>query len=262
VLKIFTRYFKDKPLAIIQDDLDNRRFRAAWYKLNYVYLTEESEASIKMMANQAILQLKYEEAKGLEQFVYKFTTLWEKTGSEDAFIKVGYFKHCLEQSRSNPFKETIAHLHLQGFVRYEDIVDVLFRKEMEQRSKRDYRQMTGTIDHQESAFAVEETEHKVKKGKKITQQAHVIVSTNNKAEKSKQVCTHCNKGGHVKATCFQLVPCPICGEKGHGRLSCKSKDKGGQGGSSTSSNNKTSSGTPKVRDDFKNKKPLFKAKNT
>jgi hypothetical protein len=260
VLKIFTKFFKDQPLAIIREDLEKRRFRAAWNRLNKTYLTEESEAIIKMMANQGILQLKYEESKGLEQFVYQFTTLWKQTGSDDVFAKVGYFKHCLENSKSNPFKETISHLHIQGFVKFEDIVDVLYRKEMEHRNKRDFRQMTNTTDQQAFVSTEDDTEQKVKKVKQSNQQANLVNNTNNKQDKSKLTCTHCNKGGHTRATCFDLVPCPICGGKGHGRLSCKNKDKGGKGGSGTSNSNKTTSAAPKVRDDFRKK--LFKAKVT
>jgi hypothetical protein len=73
--------------------------------------------------------------------------------------------------------------------------------------------MNDNRDQQAFASTEDDTEHKGKKGK---QQAHVVNSTNNKTDKLKLTCTYCNKGGHVSATCFDLVPCPICGEKDMG----------------------------------------------
>jgi hypothetical protein len=122
---------------------------------------------------------------------------------DDVHAKVAYFKHCLEHSKSNQFKE-LSHIYI--------VKDLLNMKTSLKysRSKRDYRQMTNNTDQQAFASTEDDTEQK---GKHNNQQAHLVNNTNNKQDKSKLTCTYCNKGGHTRETCFDLVPYPICGVK-------------------------------------------------
>lgn len=271
-LKVFHQFFKARPLAIILNDLEKARFRNAWAKLDEVFLTREAESTIKMMAIEGLQSLKYDESKGLEVCVKDFNKLWDKTGSEDEYAKVGYFKQCLEKSRTNPFKETMSLLHLQGFVNYSDIVEVLYRKEMEHRSKRDYRQMIST-DQRESAMLATSDNPGGKKAKVSQQQAHAALVNAVGNGKPKAKCTHCGMDGHSRATCWDIVACTLCGFTGHAAWGCK-QGRGNRGAVAAvaaepnRSSNRTATrgggtglGAPKVKDTFI-KKRLFKAKVT
>jgi hypothetical protein len=217
-----------------------------------------------MTAIEGLHNLKYEENLGLEVFINKFNSLYSKIDARpgDEFSKVGYFKNSLEKSRSNPFRETLSHLNLQGFIGFDDIVNILYRKEFENRSKQDYRQLSQS---KESAFEVDE-ETQPKKKRKIKKNApqEVHVSNNNPTtSRPRYVCEHCGKQGHTKDRCFDIVPCPRCNKLGHSEKTCKYK-----GGTSLSRTvtvngkpNGNSSGlsASKVKDNFVNKK-LFKSK--
>jgi len=70
----------------------------------------------------------------------------------------------------------------------------------------------------------------------IKQKPYVEVSSDpGKSSKvnGKNLCSHCNRFGHVKDTCFALVACSECGKKGHPAKWCrersKSKKSKGQG---------------------------------
>jgi ribosomal protein L37AE/L43A len=107
---------------------------------------------------------------------------------------------------------------------------------------------------------------RIKKSKSSANNVTVDANPN----KAKSVCTYCNRPGHSRATCFDLVPCSKCGIVGHGTRYCK----GAKAVSNNVNSNRyapkkvTSMGSngtklvaPKVKDSFLKKKP-FKAKST
>jgi hypothetical protein len=227
-----------------------------------------------MLAIEGINNLRYEESLGLDIFLYKFNQLWEKVGSEDEYVKVGYFKNCLDKSRTNPFRETISHMNLQGFTPYDEMVETLHRKELESLGKRDYRQMMGSMSRESAQVAngqnVQDnvqtmsgqsldSVQNVQNVQEKRMKTKANVSVDSKTVKAKNVCTYCNRPGHSRATCWDLIPCSVCGNYGHDGKFCKGT-KGPKKGASGGSNG-TKLGAPKVKDSFVKKK-LFKAKNT
>jgi hypothetical protein len=261
VLGLFNTHFKTKPMAVIKPFLQEFQFRKAWRKIDQTWLTREAVSVIRMMAIEGLQNLKYEES-GLEVFIMKFNELYDKTEQEDEYAKVGYFKNCLERSKTNPFKETMAHLNIQGVYKFDDIVEVLYRKENEGKSKRDYRQMIDT-GKMESVNLVNDEEENTVKRTKNGQKANAVTG-------GTETCPQCHKPGHGRSTCWQLVPCHKCGTTGHNPMYCKKNKSGNGGGSSHSSNNsrvvtKADNSNrlvaPKLKENFIKKK-LFKAKNT
>jgi ribosomal protein L37AE/L43A len=177
-------------------------------------------------------------------------------------------------------------LYIQGFTKYNDIVDTLQRKDMEGRGKRDFRQMMGSMSRESAQVAnygggdsrdirdigdigdIEDIGDISRNKKSKSSANNVTVDAN--PNKAKNVCTYCNRPGHSRATCFDLVPCSKCGVVGHGTRYCK----GAKAVSNNVNSNRyapkkvTSMGSngtklvaPKVKDSFLKKKP-FKAKST
>jgi hypothetical protein len=281
VLKIFGKSLKERPLALVQKELEQQKFRHAWLKMDKYFLTKDGNSQVKMMSIEGINSLRYEETVGLETFLYRFNQLWEKVGSDDEHIKVGYFKNCLDKSRTNPFRETISHLNLKGFTPYDEMVEIMYRKEMDGRGKRDFRQMMGSMPRESVQVAsygdedmsrtcpghVQDNVQDNVQDKRSKSNANVSVDAG--PGKTKSVCTYCNRPGHSRATCWDLIPCSVCGKYGHDGKFCKgakvglnvnSNRNGPKKGASGGSNG-TKLGAPRVKDSFVKKK-LFKAKNT
>lgn len=264
VLKVFHQCFRTRPLAIIENELDSGKFRTAWDKLNATFLTQEAESQIIMVSIEGLHNLKYEESQGLEVFIQKFNQLYQRSNQpEDDFTKVGYFKNCLEKSRSNPFRETLSFLNLQGFTKFDNLVEILFRKEMENRTKRNFQKV---YNSKESVFQTLEEKQPQKKQKV---EAHLLLD-NPKQFRPRYVCTHCKLPGHTVDRCFLIVACSKCGELGHSPKNCTgtgNMSSNGNGGpikkNTTSSANagdgrNSSTAALKIKEKFVRKNPFPK----
>jgi hypothetical protein len=261
VIKVFNRCLGKAPKAVVSLPFNAQRFREAWTVLDEYYFNKLSEAEIDIAIDLKLMELRYNERIGLEGFLNQLNSLYaqSKNDQNDLTKKQTYLMYCLKES-SHPFKDVLSNINVFASLDFNGIVEALRRRDVEIKGEKRRKQNPNSYsndyafhtDNYSPTNAPNQKKQRTDKGSRA--QAYVS-STSDVDTKSVPWCTECEREGHTVKNCFTLVPCPICGNTGHGAKWCKEKKK-----SSTRNASGIGAGNGRVSDPPKTK-AMFQKNN-
>jgi hypothetical protein len=246
VIEVFTNCLGTGPLAVCRANLQAKKYKQAWKQVDDLYSGDAKTGNSKKSIYDEIGSAVYEEKSGLMQHLDYLEELFAQANLDEDH-KLAVLINSLKNSKCRDFNPVINYFSyslVKGT--YTELVNLLHQKETELREKKNLK---------ESAMVLVTREKSKGSNQSFKKRKHETSGSEDEDSEAPAIvrCSTCNKQYHTSEQCWQNVPCPKCGIKGHGARDCKAnKEEINQG----SGNKKKYRGfKPKLTANFEKKYP-------